>query len=150
MSSGSFKMLPTNYKYMYKQDLALNNPQGLIWYAVNYNQPTKSNLHTVVWFQVFLSRTNNLHTDVWFQVFLSNTNNVHSAVWFQVFLSNTNNLHTVLWFQVFLSNTNNLDTYVWFQVFLSNTNILHKVEWFIYNFHIITIFIPSDRRYENL
>ena len=31
-------------------------------------------MHTVIWFQVFLSNTNNLHTVVWFQVFLSDTN----------------------------------------------------------------------------
>ena len=32
-------------------------------------------LHTVIWYQIFLSNKNNLHTVVWFQVFLSNTNN---------------------------------------------------------------------------
>ena len=40
MSTGLFKMLPTNYsfkdrtylKYMYKQDLIFNNPQGLIYH----------------------------------------------------------------------------------------------------------------------
>ena len=48
MSSGLFKMLPTNYLftnhmfniYMYKQDLALNNQQGLICYkALSINKP---------------------------------------------------------------------------------------------------------------
>ena len=31
-------------------------------------------IHTVVWFQIFLCNTNKLYTVVWFQVFLSNTN----------------------------------------------------------------------------
>ena len=48
-----------------------------------------------------------MHTVTWFQVFLSNKNNLHIVIWFQVFLSNTNNLHTVIWFQI-LFNTNNL------------------------------------------
>ena len=48
-----------------------------------------------------------LHTIEWYQVFLSNTNNWHTVVWFQVFPSNTNNFRTVLCFLVFLINANN-------------------------------------------
>ena len=55
----------------------------------------------------YLSNRNNLHTFIWFQVFLPNTNNSRTFTRFQVFLSNTNNLHTVIWFQVFLSTTMN-------------------------------------------
>ena len=64
--------------------------------------PNINNLHTVIWYQVFLSNTNNLHTVIWYQVFLSNTNNLYTVIWYQVFLSNTNNLHTVIWYQIFL------------------------------------------------
>ena len=34
-----------------------------------------------------IPNTNNLHTVAWFQVFLSNTNDLGSVVWFKVFLS---------------------------------------------------------------
>ena len=63
------------------------------------------------------SNTNGLHTVVWFQIFLSNRNNFHTIVWFQVFLSNIHNymiscncfhlifiicLHRVILFQRFI------------------------------------------------
>ena len=82
----------------------------------------QSYLHTVIWYQVFLSNTNNLHMVIWYQVFLSNTNYFHTGILDIIWLSNTNNLHTVIWYQLFLSNTNNLHTVIWYQVFLSNTN----------------------------
>ena len=100
-------------------------------------------LHTVIWYQVFLSNTNNLLIIVWFQVFLSNTNNLLIIVWFQVFLSNTNNLLIIVWFQVFLSNTNNLFIIVWFQVFLSNTNNL----LIIVGFQVFLILIIWKQNY---
>ena len=75
-------------------------------------------LHTVIWYQVYISNTNDLHSNIWYQVFLSNTNNLHIVIWYQVLRSKTTNLHIVVWFHVFLSNTNNLHTVVWFQVFL--------------------------------
>ena len=33
-----------------------------------------------------------LHTVIWYQIFLSNANNMHAVIWFQVFLYNTNDL----------------------------------------------------------
>ena len=38
---------------------------------------TSNNLHTIVWFQVFLSIKNNLHPLVWYEVFLFNANNLY-------------------------------------------------------------------------
>ena len=105
----------------------------ILWYQVFLSNI--NNLHTILWYEVFLSNTNNLHTVLWYQVFLSNTNNLHTILWYQVFLSNTNNLHTILWYQAFLSNTNNLHTILWYQVFLSNTNNLctqfYGIKWFL-------------------
>ena len=37
-----------------------------------------------------------LHTVIWFQLFLSNTNNLRIVIWFQVFLFNINNFQTYL------------------------------------------------------
>ena len=60
-------------------------------------------LHTVKWYQVFLSNTNNLHTVVWFQVSVSNTNNytVASNYFYLIIVIC---LHT--WFQVTNNNNN--------------------------------------------
>ena len=66
-------------------------------------------LHTIIWFQVFLSNTNNLHTIIWFQVFLFNTNNFHIIVWFQVFLPKTNNLLAQLAGAVEYTNCNSTE-----------------------------------------
>ena len=56
-------------------------------------------------YMIKYSYTNNLHTVLWYQVFLSNINNLYTIIWFQVFLSNTNDLYTITWFQV--DNNNN-------------------------------------------
>ena len=47
---------------MYKEDLALNNPQWLICHKTQPNQTNLFNiilLHLVKWVQVFLCNTNN-------------------------------------------------------------------------------------------
>ena len=68
---------------------------------------------SVIWHQVFLSKTNNLPSVIWHQVFLSKTNDLNTVIWHQVFLSKTNDLNTVIWHQVFLSKTNNLPSVIW-------------------------------------
>ena len=47
-------------------------------------------LHTVMWFQVFLSNTYNLCTIIWFQVtvFIQSQKVVYIVLWYQIFLSN--------------------------------------------------------------
>ena len=45
----------------------------------------------IIWkicIQVTNLNTNNLHTIIWFQLFLLNTNNFYTVIWFQVLLSN--------------------------------------------------------------
>ena len=47
-------MLPTNYAYLYKQDLALNNPQWLISHKTHLNQTNMLTTNLGQWYCVTL------------------------------------------------------------------------------------------------